>query len=383
MADDNKKNLDHLFVLTEDNQQSNEKINRPVTTFLQDAFRSLRRNVAAMISLVVLIIIIVMAAFGGQMNEYDSTTQNLSWAKMPPKVQGLENIGWLGLDGTDSETIEASTVEAAKERGLARFKNDEEHITFDVKSEGDGTEDSAKVVATHDVYASKDMEDTYFWFGTDGLGRDLWTRTWEGTRISLFIAFLAAAIDLVIGVAYGGISGYYGGRADNVMQRIIEIITGIPNLVVLILMIIIMGSGIVSISLALAITGWTGMARIVRGEVLKLKNQEFVLASRTLGAPNGRIISRHLIPNVASLIIINTMFTIPSAIFFEAFLSFIGLGLQPPTASLGTLIDDGFKSLTTYPHMLIFPAILISVIMIAFNLLGDGLRDAFDPKMRK
>lgn len=199
----------------------------------------------------------------------------------------------------------------------------------------------------------------------------------------MFIAFAAAAIDLLIGVVYGGISAYAGGRVDDIMQRGIEILVGIPNLVVVLLMIMVLNPGITSIIIAMIITGWTGMARIVRGEVLKLKNQEFVLAARTLGASTGRIIMKHLLPNISGIIIINTMFTIPSAIFMEAFLSFIGLGLMPPEASLGTLINTGFDNLRSYPFMFIYPAIVISVIMIAFNIMADGLRDAFDPKMHK
>lgn len=280
-------------------------------------------------------------------------------------------------------TLEAKTVEEAKEKALLRFSVDDfEHVTFKVKNEGTDA-DPAKVVAYYHIYEGKGIDERYYWFGTDTLGRDLFTRVWTGTQVSLLIAFIAAVIDMIIGVAYGGISAYYGGRVDNVMQRIIEILIGIPNLVIVILMIMILDAGIISIIIALSITGWTGMARIVRGQVLRLKNQEFVLASRTLGASNTRILTKHLIPNTLGMIIINTMFTIPTAIFFEAFLSFIGLGLQSPFASLGTLINDGFKSLQINPYIMIFPAIVISLIMIGFNIVADGLRDALDPKMRK
>ncbi|MBQ6460488.1 MAG: ABC transporter permease, partial [Exiguobacterium sp.] len=215
------------------------------------------------------------------------------------------------------------------------------------------------------------------------LGRDLWSRIWEGTRISLFIGLVAAIIDTIIGVAYGGISAYFGGRTDNIMQRIVEILTGIPNLILIILFILIFDPGVFTIILALAITGWIGMSRLVRGQILKLKNQEFVLAARTLGASSTRLIFKHLIPNTLGAIIITLMFTIPSAIFFEAFLSFIGIGLQPPQASLGTLINDGYKELRTFPFLLVIPSIVIVLLMVSFNLLADGLRDAFDPKMRK
>lgn len=221
------------------------------------------------------------------------------------------------------------------------------------------------------------------WFGTDNLGRDLWTRTWYGAKVSLMIAFLAAIINLVIGVTIGGISGYFGGRVDMFLQRFIEIMYSIPNLIIIILMLLWFEPGIVPIACALAITEWVPMARIVRAQTMKLKTQEYVLAARTLGASHGRILLKHLIPNVMGPIIIAITFSIPSAIFFEAFLSFIGLGLRPPEASLGVLVNDGYRVLQMYPEQLLYPAAVLSLIMLSFNLLGDGLRDALDPKMRK
>lgn len=222
-----------------------------------------------------------------------------------------------------------------------------------------------------------------FWFGTDGFGRDMWVRVWEGTRVSLYIAFLAAALDLVVGVSFGAVSGYVGGRVDDFMQRIIEILNGIPYLVVAILAMVVFEPGIITITIALGLTGWTYMARITRGRMIQLKNQEFALASRSLGASGSRLVRKHLLPNSLGPIIVNLMFTIPSAIFAEAFLSFIGLGIQVPGASLGSLISDGASEIRFYPYLLWFPTIIFSLLMICFNLLGDGLRDAFDPRMRK
>lgn|SRR5699024_5453572 len=372
-----------LFVPLEKSEDESEKISGPSRSFLQDARRTFFKNKVAVISVLLLLIITIMSIFGPNMNEYGLDDQDLSRAKMPPKVPVLEKVSWLGFDGTLKNQFEGDDVEGAIDNAYARYKSDEEFIDIEVLSEGDGTENSAEVKAKYHIYDKKEMNDVNFWLGTDTLGRDQWTRVWIGTRVSLIIAVVAALVDLIIGVTYGGISAYYGGRVDNIMQRILEVLIGIPNLVVIILMILILQPGIISIIVALTITGWIGMARIVRGEVLKLKNQEFVLAARTLGTSSGSIIKKHLIPNMSGIIIINTMFTIPSAIFFEAFLSFIGLGLVPPDASLGTLINTGFENLRLYPHMLVYPAILISVIMIAFNLIGDGLRDAFDPKMHK
>lgn len=220
-------------------------------------------------------------------------------------------------------------------------------------------------------------------FGTDQFGRDLWVRTWMGTRISLLIAFVAALLDLTVGVAYGAVSALTGGRVDAVMQRIIEVLVGIPHLIIVILLMMVMPAGIWTIVVALSITGWVNMARLVRGSILKLKNQEFVLAARVLGTSTSGIIWKHLIPNTVGVIVINAMFTIPSAIFTEAFLSFIGIGMQEPKASLGVLINNGYQVLRNFPHVLIFPAIVIVLIMVCFSILGDGLRDALDPRMRK
>jgi oligopeptide transport system permease protein len=222
-----------------------------------------------------------------------------------------------------------------------------------------------------------------FWFGTDEFGRSMFDRVWAGTRVSLYIAALVTAMDLCVGMAYGAISGYYGGRVDNIMQRIVEILVGIPILIVAILTMLIFSPGILSLTIAIGLTGWTSSARLIRGQVLKLKEQEFFLASRSLGAGTFRLLAKHLLPNVFYILIITLMYTVPYAVFFEAFLSFIGLGIQPPAASLGALINDGADQMRFYPYLLIFPAAVLVMITISFRLLGDGLRDALDPRMRK
>ncbi len=222
-----------------------------------------------------------------------------------------------------------------------------------------------------------------FWFGTDDFGRDMWSRVWAGTQVSRYIGFLAAFLDLAVGVAYGAISGLLGGRVDDVMQRGIEILNGVPYLVVAILAMIVLKPGIITITIAIGMTSWTYMARIVRGRMLQLKDQEFALASRSLGASRWRLLTKHLLPNSLGPMIVNLMFTIPLAIFSEAFLSFIGLGIQPPDTSLGALISDGYKELRFHSYLLWFPTAVFSLLMICFNLLADGLRDALDPKMRK
>ncbi|QAY70770.1 ABC transporter permease [Xylanimonas protaetiae] len=216
--------------------------------------------------------------------------------------------------------------------------------------------------------------------GTDGFGRDLLARLLLGVRVSLTIAFFAGLLDLTVGVTWGLVSGLAGPRVDALMQRVLEVLAGIPTLVVLVLMLLVLPPGMVSIVLAMALTGWIPMARLVRAQALRLKEQEFMLAARVLGARRPRLALRHVLPNSLGLIVVQTMFTIPTAIFFEAFLSFIGLGLRPPVASLGTLLSTGFQTMTFLPHQLLVPAITLSAVMVAFNLLADGLRDAFDPR---
>ncbi len=221
------------------------------------------------------------------------------------------------------------------------------------------------------------------WLGTDDLGRDLLTRIMYGARISLTVGFVASFINLTVGVVYGGISGYYGGQVDNIMMRIVEILSGIPLLLYVILLMVVLKPGLQNILIALGLVYWLGMARIVRGQILSLKEQDYVLAARTIGADNWRIIWKHLIPNAMGPIIVTATLNIPQAIFTEAFLSFIGLGVNAPMASWGVLANDSLPSFRTYPWQLFFPAIAISITMLAFNFLGDGLRDALDPKQRK
>lgn len=228
------------------------------------------------------------------------------------------------------------------------------------------------------------------WFGTDDLGRDMFARTWYGARISLTIGVVAALIDLIIGVTVGGVAGYMAGRGkrgeriDTVIMRLIEVLYGLPYLLVVILLMVVMEPGMLTIIIALSATGWVGMARLVRGQILQLKNQEFILAAQVLGAKFPRILFKHLIPNTFGVIIVNLTFTIPSAIFAESFLSFLGLGVQAPVASWGTMTNDALGVILTGDWWrLFFPALMISLTMFAFNVFGDGLQDALDPRLRE
>lgn len=221
-------------------------------------------------------------------------------------------------------------------------------------------------------------------FGTDNLGRDVFTRTWYGARISLFVGLMAALIDFFIGIIYGGVAGYKGGRTDTVMMRIVEILYGLPYLLVVILLLVVMGPSLTTIIVALTVTGWIGMARIVRGQVLQIKNYEFVSASQSFGAKTSRIIRKNLLPNTMGPIIVQMTLTVPTAIFAEAFLSFLGLGIQAPHASWGVMANDALGTIISgHWWRLFFPALFISLTMFAFNVLGDGLQDALDPKLRK
>lgn len=315
-----------------------EEIGTEAISFGRDAWRRLIRNKAALVSGIIILLITIMALVGPQMNKWSYKEQDIKASNAPPKIDMLKNIEWLPFTGVTSNDV--------------------------------------------DLYEDRQLDDNY-WFGADKLGRDLWTRTWKGTQISLFIGLIATLVDLIIGVAYGGVSGYFGGNTDNIMQRIIEVLMGIPQLVIVILLIMVLKPGLLSIIIAIALTGWIGQARIVRGQILKIKTSEYIMAARTLGARPTRLIGKHLLPNTMGQIIITTMFSIPSAIFAEAFLSFIGLGIPQPKASLGTLIDSGREFVDSHPYQVLFPAIVLALILICFNLFADGLRDAFDPKMRR
>lgn len=213
-----------------------------------------------------------------------------------------------------------------------------------------------------------------FWMGTDDLGRDIFTRVCYGARISLAVGFAAAIIDLIFGLFWGGIAGLIGGWVDQVMMAMIDILCSIPSMLIVILLVVVMGSGFFSTVGAIAIFGWINMARIVRGQVLVIKQMDYIYAARMIGASPLRILFRHILPNIWGPILVTLTLTIPSAIFSEAFLSFFGLGIQAPMASWGTMAFEGIPAMSYYPWRLFFPALLISLTMYSFHLIGEGLK---------
>ncbi|WP_309302419.1 oligopeptide ABC transporter permease [Facklamia sp. 7083-14-GEN3] len=322
--------------------KDNEKIEAPSLNFLQDSWRRLKKNKGAMISLFFVILILLLAVLAPWIAPASPFQQNPAQANLPPKIPGLEEFSWFSGKSMN--------------RGGALF----------------------------DAYEKANVaEGTYYYLGTDGLGRDLLSRILYGTRISLLVAFIAVLINVIIGVTYGMISGWLGGKVDTLMQRMLEIISGVPNLVIVVLMLLVLQPGLLSIIITIALTSWISMSRVVRAQTLRLKQQEYVLAARVLGQSTSKILLKHILPNMLGIIIVQMMFAIPSAIFFEAFLSFIGIGIPAPNASLGTLLSEGYKTFRFLPHLMWYPAAVISLIMLSFNLLADGLRDAFDPKMKE
>lgn len=243
---------------------------------------------------------------------------------------------------------------------------------------------SPRIPFLHDLFSDPYLDpfaDKTFLFGTDDLGRDLWTRTWYGARVSLLIAFVTILIDVIIGMTFGLVSGYFGGWVDSVMQRFVEIANSVPRLVIVSVLAIFMPKGIGLVIVALLITEWIGMSKIARAEMLKIKELEYVLAGKTLGASNFSIIFKDVLPNTVGPIITQVMFSIPTAIFTEAFLSFVGVGIMLPECSVGSLIEDGFNNITTLPYQIIPPIIVLALLMLGFNFIGDGLREALAPKL--
>ncbi len=328
-----------LFREATEDEKKQQVTMRESISFMKDALRRLRKNKIAMISLITIVLIALIAFIVPTFYPYTYTKQDVTAQNLAP--------------------FQYSQKEQMKiDKGFSVFP----HI-----------------------------------MGTDSLGRDYAIRVIYGTRISLLVGIFSALIVIVIGIIYGSISGYFGGKVDMVMMRIVDIIYSLPDVLIVILLSVAikdwvstsqsqliarLGAGMVSIFIVFGLLYWVSMARQVRGQILSIKEQEYVLASRAIGASPARIIRKHMIPNCVSVIIIIAAMQIPSAIFTESFLSFLGLGVSVPMPSLGSLASDARTALRSYPYQLVFPALAIFLIVLSFNLLGNGLRDAFDPKLR-
>ena len=350
-----------------------EKFQTKPIGFFKDAMIRLAHSKVSMLSVAVIAIIIVLALIVPNVTGYSYTEQNIALKNLPPKIPVLCDMGI--ADG-------ARVLEKRKVESLTDTSRYPEGSIIEIVNEYElkGTPMCDVKVDAY-VYAGADP-DEYHWFGTDYLGRDLMTRLFQGTRISLLIAFFSVITNCIIGVVYGAIAGYYGGKGDLILTHVAEILDGMPYTVVAILFMILFGAGMLSIILALCITGWIGTSRLFRSQFYRYKGREYGLAARTLGVPDMTLIFRHILPNCVGPLITRTMIAIPGAIFSESFLAFLGLGIKAPNPSIGVLLANGQDVLLQYPYQVFFPAVLISLLMIAFNLFSNGLRDALDPTKR-
>ena len=371
--------------------QSREMIWSQPRTFAGDVWFRFRKKPTALAGFLMVAALLVFAAAGPMLSPYKYSDQTLGLANIPPvlSVCTLPGGSYLYISPA-MKVIEVASdgkllgrlEKVTDDDGLQRisFKLAGEaliYLDYSQKPFAMMGEDGRRLPADKSVWNA-----TYL-LGTDQLGRDILTRLMYGTRISLLVAFIAALVNMVIGILYGSISGFLGGRTDAVMMRIVDIIATIPLTLYVILIKVTLDNGLVGIIIALSSVYWVEMARVVRGQVLSLRQQEFVLAAKTIGSGTRTILLRHLIPNAMGPILVTVTMLIPSAIFMEAFMSFIGIGIAPPMASLGTMCNDAMEALRSNPYQLFLPALVICIIMFAFNFVGDGMRDALDPKLKK
>lgn len=399
---------------------------RKSVSYWADAWRRLKKNTVAMVALFVLVVI-VLFAFAGPMFVPYGYDQFIKGAEnLHPWHISLEDQVRLS-EALESKTPEEALAEAeakaaaegrtltAMEKAMARASAS---VAAEVYDE-DGKRLTGSALEAHmmeelgiktkmfgysnaELQQKADGESVFpHVFGTDKFGRDNMVRVMVGTRVSMLVGICAALLVLVIGATYGSISGYFGGKVDVIMQRIVEIIYSVPDVLVILLLSAMLGSSIkaytgpgaglvaslgsnlVSMFMAFGMLYWVGMSRIIRGQVLQIKQQEYVTAARALGASSSRIITKHLLPNCIGQLVVTTCLQIPSAIFLESFLSFLGVGVSAPMTSLGSMASDALSGIYSYPYRLFFPAIILSIMILSFNLFGDGLRDALDPKLKK
>ena len=359
-------------------------------SFAGDVWFRFRRKPTALAGGIIIVLLLLFALVGPELSPYGYDDQNTKLANIPalmtvypaPDGHYLYITAALKIIEVDENGVLLQQLRKGKDDSAAK-------VTVYPYHDGQVVLDYTEMPAAiqdadgHRITETKTLWNRSYVLGTDHLGRDILSRLMYGTRISLMVAFIAALVNMLIGIFYGGISGYLGGKVDSVMMRIVDIISTIPLTLYVILIKVCLDDGLLSIIIALSSVYWVDMARVVRGQVLSLKNQEFVLAARTIGSSTRTILIRHLIPNAMGPILVTVTMLIPSAIFMEAFMSFIGIGIAPPLASLGTMCNDATDALRTNPYQMFMPAAVICLIMFAFNFVGDGLRDALDPKLKK
>lgn len=372
------------------NDNESEELAYKSQTYLQDVWRRLKLNKTAMGGLITIIILVLMALFGPYFTSYTYYDQELGNSNQPQRLQIYKvsddkfvyfnnslKMYDIKSNGYINNPIKKTKEEFQDKQIFFDHSGDVLILDFSqipmrlLNEDGNVIEPYKKVINKKHI------------LGTDSLGRDLFVRIIYGARISLTVAFIATLVNLIIGMLYGGIAGYIGGSVDMIMMRIVDIIATIPLMLYVILIMVVLNSGFLSIIIALGLVYWVDMARIVRGQILSIKKQEFVMAAQTIGTSTKDILFKHLLPNAMGPIIVTMTMLIPRAIFLEAFMSFIGLGVAAPFASWGTLCNDALEALRSYPYQLFMPATAICITMFAFNFLGDGLRDALDPKLRK
>lgn len=415
-------NIENLLELTPEDfekatsEQKEDFIKeRQSISFWKDAWRRLKQNKVAMVALGFLVILILFAFVGPSLVPYGYDEFNSGAENLYPWHYSLEDQEKLAsMTGTKDERLEAA-VEAAetesgkklspKEIAVLRAQINTNKIDLDQLMKDQGIHKKWFGYSKQELLQKADGESVFpHVFGTDKFGRDILVRIMVGTKVSMIIGILAAILVLIIGAIYGSISGFIGGKVDTVMMRIVELIYSVPEILVVLLLstalkpalvnfqnsgdsffrdlVGVLGPNLISLFVAFGLLYWVTMARIVRGQILQLKEQEYVTAAKAIGASSGRIIRRHLLPNCVGQIVVTTCLQIPSAIFLESFMSYLGVGVSAPLTSLGSMASEALGGVQTYSYRLLIPAIILSLMILAFNLFGDGLRDALDPRLK-
>lgn len=342
-------------------------------SYMRDVFKRFCKNRASVIAAIIIVVVLLMAIFGPMMSGYHYLKQDMFKLNLPPRIQGIEKLG----------IFDGSKVISIQESNLGNYEDTLIKVVGEFDHPGRGGRVNKMLRIKINAYKQEGLDDVYHWFGTDSVGRDLFARVWMGTRVSLILALSVVAINLTLGLIVGSLAGYYGGWIDFFLQRMMEILRYIPQMPLAIMLIVFFGAGLKSLMLCFVLTGWVNMAASVRIQFYRFKGQEYVLASRTMGARDRRIMYKYILPNAIGTLITVCALNVPSAIFQEAGLSYLGLGIQAPEPSIGNLLSEGQMLLLDYPYTIVFPGVVIVLLMLSFNLLGNGLRDAFNPSLRE